>query len=87
MSDNRQDCPISSSNAFENMSTDNLRDYIEYSFYECDVDIGELDVMMAAYNKSVGPPHIDSATMWEEFLRDYSGFEETFPFDAAEKTT
>ena len=79
MSDNRQDSTVGSSDIYNDLSTEDLRELISYAFYEENVDLDTLDKMMDIYSKRDGVPTVDATAAWENFQKYYMGHEETFP--------
>jgi len=89
MSENRQDLDSDTDKAgiFVNLTDEELKILISDAMDDSSVDLEMLDSLLETYSKRNGAPPVDVSAAWEEFQRDYMGYEETFPYEDADKPT
>ena len=79
MSDDRQRSGKVNPAIFSELSTGELENIIEYSFYNDCLDYEALKELMAVYKERKGIQDADTAAAWKDFEENYMGYDETIP--------
>jgi len=66
---------------YSSLDTDDLKQLMDYAFYEEMASPDTLSELLKEYKKRKGIKTADSAEAWGDFQRYYSGHDETFPID------